>query len=934
MSQILLIHNALDQHESETIQSENVLQTFIEIRFKHPQALIFNGFQPNGECNVTPSLDDQTSIDYLLNATGDFCIVTYPGELSSTVTWIATKLLGQAMSSLVKAPKLNNAGSASGSSNNNLSNPENKQRIKERVPYILGAPKSIPDLFANPYRYFKDGVEVEERLDCICENPVRVSQFKEGDTPIEEIPGKSLTVYDLGQSIVGGENIFQWGDIFTDVPLVAKQNMSINGQTQLPPNSTRVEQSDIYFQYPNLIKALSSSSANNFDQFNLNESILIEGANYGIADLAVTGAVEINNTSQTISIASTQTAIGYAEYRKINVTAMLITDPANGQLDLAGLYDIENITYVDGSYIIKLLNATNTNANFANLTAVATTNISANLTANTANIFLDGEYVVTGIDKSNKQISLATPNTVNKDWNKLVDLAGQQTPTAKIKLRGSQNNWVGWFTTDSPKATGLLLNFRAGNGIYRGSNAKSVDLVVEYQQVINNVGTGPIYTKSITLTGRKSNRDAVGISMQIDMPFMGAVRFRARRTNDNGDADDLVDETKFYTAYAFHKLSKLVYDNRVLLRMRTVATLNATSQDSRQLNCIAESLVYTYKNGVKSTERVASRNIADLAIDLALHPKIGRRTESEIDFNRIYAAVDEVVEYFGSEKMAEFNYTLDSTNTSFEEILRMMSAVTGCHDRRVNRKTYFEFEGPESLPILLFNHRNKKPESEVRTFNAVVDNHYDGIEITYVDSESGWIEKTLKLPNGLINNAKKIEGTGIIYTEQAHIIGWREWNRLKFTRVIAKFGAYAEADYVFQGDNILVTDDVRAGVGTSGGEIRNITGLVVETSQPFYFSDVNHYIHLQMRSGYIDVIKVTKGADDYHHVLERPPIEVLVTTGQVKTVYHIAADQQQKGVRFIVSEKSEQQIFENEVTAYNYDERFYRNDKDIINNLI
>lgn len=86
MSQILLIHNALDQHESEIIQSENVLQTFIEIRFKHPQALIFKGFQPNGECNVTPSLDDQASIDYLLNATDDFCIVTYPGELSSTVT--------------------------------------------------------------------------------------------------------------------------------------------------------------------------------------------------------------------------------------------------------------------------------------------------------------------------------------------------------------------------------------------------------------------------------------------------------------------------------------------------------------------------------------------------------------------------------------------------------------------------------------------------------------------------------------------------------------------------------------------------------------------------------------------------------------------------------------------------------------------------------
>lgn len=933
MSRICIINNALDQQEQQTIESECALKTYLEYKAKHPQAKIFKG-NPCNENDITPTRDNKDSINYLIESNEDFTIVLYAGDAIVAVNWVVAKLFGAAVSAFVKIPKMNDRNGASGSSNNSLSNPENKQRIGQRVPYILGAPKAIPDLFANPYRYFKDGVEVEERLDCICENHVRVSRFKEGDTPIEGIPGKSLTVYDLGQSIVGNENIFQWGDIFTDVPLVAKQNLSINGQTQLSPNSTRVERSDIYFQYPNLIKALSSSSANNFDQFNLNESILIEGANYGIADLAVTGAVEINNTSQTISIASTQTTIGYAEYRKINVTAMLITDPVNGQLDLAGLYDIENITYVDGNYIIKLLNATSTNANFANLTAVATTNISANLTANTANIFLDGEYVVTGIDKSNKQISLATPSIVNDDWHKLVDLAGQQTPTAKIKLRGSQNNWVGWFTTDSPEATGLLLNFRAGNGIYRGSDAESVDLVVEYQQVINNVGTGPIYTKSITLTGRKNNRDAVGISMQIDMPFTGAVRFRARRTNDNGDADDLVDETKFYTAYAFHKLSKLIYDNRVLLRMRTVATLNATSQDSRQLNCIAESLVYSYRNGVKSAERIPSRNIADLTIDLALHQKIGRRIESEIDFDRIYNAVDEIEQYFGSTKMTEFNYTLDNTNQSFEEIMRLMSAATCTHDRRVNRKIYYDLESADNMPLILFNHRNKFEGTETRDFNFVVENRYDGIEITYVDSEAGWIEKTLKIPNELINNPKKIQGTGIVYKAQAHVVGWREWNKLKFNRISTKFTAACESDLVFRGDCILTTDDTRTQNCTSG-EIESWSGLDIQVSQPFLLDHTKQYfIHLQLKTGQIDVMKISQVADEYSFKLERPPIESLVTIGQVKTVYSVTTDDRQNELRFLVAKKVPKDIFENEVLAINFDERYYRNDKDILNNLI
>ncbi|MFX6743278.1 hypothetical protein ABTH23_19490, partial [Acinetobacter baumannii] len=87
--------------------------------------------------------------------------------------------------------------------------------------------------------------------------------------------------------------------------------------------------------------------------------------------------------------------------------------------------------------------------------------------------------------------------------------------------------------------------------------------------------------------------------------------------------------------------------------------------------------------------------------------------------------------------------------------------------------------------------RNKKAKSEVRTYNFKVENNYDGVEITYVDSEAGWIEKTLKIPNDQITNPKKIDGYGIAYKEQAHIIGWRAWNKLKYQRVNCKFDCFA-----------------------------------------------------------------------------------------------------------------------------------------------
>lgn len=931
MSQICIIDNSLDANEQTTIDSENALKTFLDIKANYPQAKIYKG-NPCPENDVTPTRADRESIARLLESNNDFVIVCYPGDIISGATWAFGKIFGAAVSAFVKIPKTKN-DSSTGSSNNNLANAENKQRIKERTPRILGRQKCIPDLMAPEVRYFKDGVEVEELMMNAAENDVLISRVREGDTPVEEIPGKSVTVYGLNQSIIGTENIYKIGDDFTEPPIIAKQNNSVNGQTLVPPNSTRFEDSDMYFQYPNLIR--TTGSTDDFDKFIVNETVVIEGANYGVSDITITGNVTIDHVTGSIMIQSSQSIPNYDSFRKINVTSLLATDPVAGQLDLAGLYNIASAEYSNGYYNIYLSNPASTNTNFTKITAELSTTISANLTANSASIFLDGAYVITGIDKTNKQISLATPSTVNPDWAKLANLTGQKTDVGKIKLRGSQDNWIGWFTIDSQFSKSLLLNFRAGNGIYRGSAEKSVNIEVEYQQVVNNEPTGAILTNLMTLTGKKNNRDAIGGSMWIDLPFSGAVRFRARRTNDNGDAADIVDETKFYSAYGYHRLEQLIYDDCVIVRTRTVATANATSQDSRQLNCIGEGLVYTYRGGVQSDERIASRNIADLAIDLALHPKIGRRSIGELNTARLYQAVDDITAYFGSEKMAEFNYTLDNTNTSFEEILRMMAAATGTHDRRLNRNIFFELESAENEPLILFNHTNKEPGSEKRKYTLKTEKDYDGLELTYVDSENGWIEKTIKVPSDFLNNPKKIDATGVIYTDQAHVLAWREWNKIKFNRITVNFNAYCESDLIAGGDTILCADDTRIGPAVSDGYIKKWTGLDIVGSQPLPMGSSEYVIHLQLRSGRIDTIPVFVGVDQYSFKLGRAPMEGLITSGEVPTAYIITVASKVAEQKLLVSKKKpSSKIFENAVTAINWDARYYRNDKDIINNLI
>ena len=80
---------------------------------------------------------------------------------------------------------------------------------------------------------------------------------------------------------------------------------------------------------------------------------------------------------------------------------------------------------------------------------------------------------------------------------------------------------------------------------------------------------------------------------------------------------------------------------------------------------------------------------------------------------------------------------------------------------------------------------------------------------------------------------------------------------------------------------------------------------------------------------------VTQGSTEYEFILERAPLESLVIDGQVKTAYTITSESRIGEQKFLVATKSpSDQLMQNEVTVTNFDDRFYQNDKDIINNLI
>ncbi|VCX76505.1 hypothetical protein BANRA_02537 [Acinetobacter baumannii] len=143
---------------------------------------------------------------------------------------------------------------------------------------------------------------------------------------------------------------------------------------------------------------------------------------------------------------------------------------------------------------------------------------------------------------------------------------------------------------------------------------------------------------------------------------------------------------------------------------------------------------------------------------------------------------------------------------------------------------------------------------------------------------------------------------------------------------------------VGSGDPVAVVDDTRLAPTFFGdpsqailsGEVLAWNGLNITGSQPCKLSTEHSFvIHLQLKSGYIDIIPVTQGQNDYEFVLARPPVEALVTEGEVKTVYSLSTDDRKKDDLFLITTKQRSGVFENELTLVNLDDRYYQNDSDI-----
>ncbi len=950
--------NELDPTEFNEKEYECLLKDWMNIREEYPEARLYK----DSICahnDVTPKTKEEAL--QLLHADGDYFVLCHAGD-ALTIFLVAVTVLSAALAiyTYMNMPEI--PDQASGSGNNSLASRQNKHRTSERVPDIYGNVKSIPDLIAPLYRYYADSVQVEEASLSIGTGYFEIDpdQIKEGETPVNTIEGASLSVYEPNTLTTGTAQI-QIGEAFNDPPIVAKQVSSVDGKQKLisPNNAMKVYKGVSFngntvsvsgstvqgkldkYSWDSITAAFLYQSQNAYADFNDHfvngEQIIIENAIYGSAPNSnISGTTDVSATG-ILTIASSVNISDPDSYKKIRISSLTIDDLVEGQLNLAGEYSVSSITKTGSTgawfYEVELASSyMETNINFGRMSADGTGILSAVLTDHDENIDLSGTYTISSV--SSNDITLVNPASVNPDWLLLSSLTQQQIADMlgrSITFKGTSENFIGWYYAGNKDTEGMMLNFLAANGIYEGDRAKQVAVEVQYQQVVNGVPTGEIYSSGVVMQGKANNRDQVGATVRETLPFTGQFRFRAKRINDNGSSANLIDDVVFESAYSFYETKKLTYEHDTTIRLKRLAIGSGTN--ASELNLPVTRKLYSYRDGIQSAGRIPTSNFADIVINMALDPFIGRFNISEIDAQSLYEVSDEIEAYFGTPKACEFNYTFDNKNSSYQEMAFAVAEAVFCTARRENGKHFFTFEKETPNSLILFNHRNIKPESLTKTNLFGVADEYEGIEFKWRDATDDYAEAVIKLPHDGLANYKTIESNGVTNAIQAHLLAHRAWNKMQFNRKTIEFTAYGEADLVTRNDRIAIVDDVFKMLGSGEIEAQNNTVLTLDNSVNLEEGE-SYVIHLQLKDGSVDVINIVNQLDENQVELARIPLMPLVIDKVVSATYSITKASDRESEAYLIQEKSPSATFETGVSAIKYDTRYYSNDKDHINNLI
>lgn len=829
--------------------------------------------------NIIPD-SNAGEVAHLYQQTGRIYAVTYPAD-PLTIAIVVGIGAAVAVTMLMPKPEIpNSAGSTQPPSpNNSLAQRGNRQRIGGRPADAYGENWMYPDLAAVTYSVYDNHDEIEFSTMALGMGKYHVTRARDDTTDFARIRGATAEFYEPGQNVRADTPATQFGNSLTTnqrqyAYLVAKRYDAVNGQV-LPPPDNYLILSQISFSGPNVIDS-GSSGVNLTSHFRVGQTISIEQA----TDLA-----SGNN---------------------------LTIPTEEGSPEIPVTYNL------NGDYIIETIAA--------------------------------------------NQITLQTPALVNADWQKLTDNIDFTKPVEITMSTESQTLWSDYFYTSGNDHTDVLYNIVAPQGLYLTTVDKWHALSVAFQvesQVVDTQGnpiSGTLHVKKEVIKAPKFDnyrapnhinsdndvRRTAAVTYRVSNPYQKKgenIRVRYRRitrrvTHTEWSAQQ---EIRIADLIGIRNLSVNDYDNdATMVVTMQQATAGALSFKERKFNCLAFRYVRNWRD---NDALILSKRIDDISYHIGTDPDVGDMTIHDFDMPQISAEVDRAANYFGTEQCVEFCYTFDKNTITPSEILATVANAGFCKVYDFSNKIRFYFESATNVPVANFTAHNILPGSfqPAQSFGRREDK--DGVVAKWRDPVDD-AQMSLHIPpDESAINPDEVELIGVRNKTQAYMHARRRDQKNKYARQTVQFVGHDESNIVIESNCIAVADQFRA--DTQQGEARRLeavgTDILLTTSEPVIIPDgATATIWLQTTAGYVDNIAVTGGPRLNQLILARMPSSPISTdpNAVVRATYQVAINDTAKKAAYIVTDKAAAEFVSNQITAVNYDDRYYLYDNEYIVNQL
>jgi len=956
MKVVTLALNPLEPETWTTHEVKDIRDFLIDKFIEWPETARIYHNQVSDDSDVTPTCE--TEVNRLGDLDGSFYVIIYPAGLPTILYAVIALVVVSAL--VMKKPALPTIRNTQNQSpNNELSERTNKPRPNARIPDIYGTVRSTPDLIALPYKIFINNQEVEYAYMCIGRGYYEVPELEVRDdtTRCVDIAGTSVEIYSAFTSPNSGdEPQLRIGSAIATPILNTVRFNAVTGQVLRAPNDQFLRgTSNIRFSTPNEIQLKPGVELDFTDKFASGDSLTISNSaeyeNYNTETKTIVAfsagyfRFEIpSGTLPTIYEAGKECVLIGALFT-VRDDDSFLTD----SYDLSGSYEILSISletatitpdvgspYTQNYCRIDLASPSSINPKWAEADGVTATSTAIRVPDGAELYNLGGTYDILSVSSS--LITLSNPSAINADWGIITT-----TPYISPTLSTTGSKWIGPFVLDKTDLSQVFANFVALNGLYKddGANQLRFDVICEIELTpINADGSsrGSAELFQTTIEGSATFRTTVAKTLKASPTFTGRCKMRGRRVtlSDLAFSGSIVDEIKWRDVYSVSPVTQTDFGNVTTVQSVSYATTGALSLKERKLNMLVTRQIPLRIVGSTFTETVHStNNAAEIISAICLDRYIGNRQGYEINFDSIYNSVSEIVSYFGSSKAAEFCYTFDTANLSFQETIKSIADSIFCTAYRRGNVINLSFEKETEDSTLLFNHRNKTPGSETRTVSFGNHLDYDGVSYQYIDPEDD-AQVTIYIPEDRSAvNPNDIESIGVRNKLQAYFQAWRVWNKIKFQNTLTEFTATQEADLLVTNDRILVADNTRP--DTQDGEVISQNALELKLSQNVDLTKYAEYVvFLQLYDGSLDSIPVVQGSAPNRIVLSRAPRLSLALDDDLyaRTTYILVGNTEPRENAFLVSEKDPQSNFVSVIRAINYDARYYSNDSDFSTGII